>query len=35
MFGVHFLDIFNVSREDIESYGAFNVSLFADVRNCT
>ena len=29
--GVHFTDIFNVSREDLESYGAFIVSLIADM----
>ena len=30
-FGVHFTDIFGVSRETLESYGAFNISLIADV----
>lgn len=29
--GVHFTDVFNVSRDDLERYGAFNVSLIADM----
>ena len=29
--GVHFSDIFNVSRDALENYGAFNISLIADM----
>lgn len=29
--GVHFTDVFNVSSETLENYGAFNVSLISDM----
>ena len=29
--GVHFSDVFNVSPESLEQYGAFNVSLVSDM----
>lgn len=29
--GVHFSDIFGISRESLENYGAFNISLIADM----
>lgn len=29
--GVHFSDFFNVSPEDLEKYGAFNISLISDM----
>lgn len=31
MIGVHFSDIFQVSSEELEKYGAFDISLIADV----
>ena len=29
--GVHFSDFFNVSPEDLDKYGAFNISLISDM----